>query len=53
MDVMDHVLLFGKVRRSGGGGLEIDPEGRDADGGKRFASDGRCGGMFCYEKGGG
>ena len=35
------------------GGSKIRPQGRLADDGKRFSSDGRCSGVCSVEKGGG
>ena len=48
---MDVVVACVSVKKGGGleeGGLEIDPDRREADDGKRLSGDGRCSGVcFC------
>ena len=46
MDVVVACLSYGMGAGLEEGGLEIRPGGRAADDGKRFQSDGRCGGVF-------
>ena len=46
MDVVVGCLSYEKGGGLEEGGLKIRPEGRAADDGKRFQSDGRCSGMF-------
>ncbi len=48
-EAMDVVVACLSYEKGGGleeGGLEIGPDRRPADDGKRFRSDGRCGGVF-------
>ena len=53
MDVVVGCLSYEKGGGLEEGGLQIRPERRPADDGKRFQSDGRCSGNLSYEKGGG